>query len=196
MSILLLVGILWGLSALVRASKQAAADRKRMEAERKRQAEAARFKALQWEQAKQRQAEERRRQSEIRAEKERYAAIVWEQERQRQEQERLAKEQERQAKEQARQAEQLAKHEEQLAQLEFRMSQAEADIAAESERIASLYALMDIAAAEQAAAVPGSKTDIRAQKQIISYQSAIHAAEKRKAKAEFTKQTAQQKLSA
>ena len=112
------------------------------------------------------------------------------------EQQRIAKEQERQAKEQARQAEQLAKHEEQLAKLEFRMTQAEADIAAESERIANLYALMDIAVAEQAAAVPGSKTDIRAQKQIISYQSAIHAAEKRKAKAEFTKQTAQQKLSA
>ena len=109
---------------------------------------------------------------------------------------RITREQERQAKEQARQAEQLAKHEEQLAKLEFRMSQAEADIAAESERIANLYALMDIAAAEQAAAVPGSKTDIRAQKQIISYQSAIHAAEKRKANAEFTKQAAQQKLSA
>ena len=108
----------------------------------------------------------------------------------------LEREQQRIAKEQARQAEQLAKHEEQLAKLEFRMTQAEADIAAESERIANLYALMDIAAAEQAAAVPGSKTDIRAQKQIISYQSAIHAAEKRKAKAEFTKQTAQQKLSA
>ena len=109
---------------------------------------------------------------------------------------RITREQERQAKEQARQAEQLAKHEERIAQLEFRMTQAEADIAAETERIASLYALMDIAEAEQAAAAPGSKTDIRAQKQIISYQSAIHAAEKRKAKAEFTKQTAQQKLSA
>ena len=109
---------------------------------------------------------------------------------------RLAREQKRQAEEQARQAEQLAKHDARIAELEFRMSQAEADIEAESERIAALYALMDIAAAEQAAAPPGSKVDIRAQKQIISYQSAIHAAEKRKAKAEFTKQTAQQKLSA
>ena len=109
---------------------------------------------------------------------------------------RLAREQKRQAEEQARQAEQLAKHEARIAELEFRMSQAEADIEAETERIAALYALMDIAAAEQAAAPPGSKVDIRAQKQIISYQSAIHAAEKRKAKAEFTKQTTQQKLSA
>ena len=105
-------------------------------------------------------------------------------------------EQERQAREQARQAEQLARHEARIADLEFRMSQAESDIVAESERIAALYALMDIAAAEQAAAPPGSKVDIRAQKQIISYQSAIHAAEKRKAKAEYTKQTTQQKLSA
>lgn len=108
----------------------------------------------------------------------------------------LVKEQERQAKEQARQAEQLARHEERLAELGFRVEQAEADIAAEAEKIAALYALMDIAAAEQAAAIPGSKTDIRAQKQIISYQSSIHAAEKRKAKAEYSKKTAQQKLAA
>lgn len=188
MSILLLVGILWGLSALVRASREA---KRQREVERQR-AEQAKHSA----DMARLMAEHRQRQAEIKAEKERYKAIIWEQERQRQEQERLAKEQERQAKEQARQAEQLAKHEEQLAKLEFRMTQAEADIAAESERIANLYALMDIAAAEQAAAVPGSKTDIRAQKQIISYQSAIHAAEKRKAKAEYTKKTAQQKLSA
>ena len=80
--------------------------------------------------------------------------------------------------------------------LEFRMTQAEADIAAESERIASLYALMDIAEGGRTAALPGSKADERAQKKIISYQSAIHAAEKRKAKAERTKMTAQQKLTA
>lgn len=167
MSVLLLVGILWGLSALVRASREA---KRQREVERQR-------------------AELRQRQAEAKAETARLIDLE-------REQMRISREQERQAKEQARQAEQLAKHEEQLAKLEFRMTQAEADIAAESERIANLYALMDIAAAEQAAAVPGSKTDIRAQKQIISYQSAIHAAEKRKAKAEFTKQTAQQKLSA
>ena len=167
MSILLLVGILWGLSALVRASREV---KRQREVERQR-------------------AEWRQRQAEAKAETARLIALE-------REQMRIAREQERQAKEQTRQAEQLARHEEQIAMLEFRMTQAEADIAAESERIASLYALMDIAAAEQAAAVPGSKTDIRAQKQIISYQSAIHAAEKRKAKAEFTKQAAQRKLSA
>lgn len=163
MSILLLIGFLWGLSALIRAGIQNHRERK----------------------AVQRREEARRHNEQIR----RMLALEREQARQR-------AEQERQAREQVRQAEQLARHEARIADLEFRMSQAESDIAAESERIASLYALMDIAAAEQAAAIPGSKTDIRAQKQIISYQSAIHAAEKRKAKAEFTKQTAQQKLSA
>ena len=192
MSVLLIVGIIWGLSALARASQEAKRKREveRQRAEQaKRSAELARMTA-EW---RQRQAEAkewaRQQQTKAKAEADRLFALEREQIRQR-------KEQERQAKEQARQAEQLAIHEEQLAKLEFRMTQAEADIAAESERIANLYALMDIAAAEQAAAVPGSKTDIRAQKQIISYQSAIHAAEKRKAKAEYTKKTAQQKLSA
>ena len=167
MTLLALIGILWGLGALVRASREA-----------KRSAEAARLRE-EWK--REREARSAQLQREIGRERELM---------------RIAREQERQAKEQARQAEQLARHEEQLAKLEYRMSQAEADIAAESERIASLYALMDIAAAEQAAAVPGSKSDVKAQKQIISYQAAIRAAEKRKAKAEFTKQTAQQKLSA
>ena len=181
MSILLLIGILWGLSALVRASQET---KRKREVERQRAEQAKRSAEL-----ARMTAEWRQRQAEAKAETARLIALE-------REQMRITREQERQAKEQARQAEQLAKHEEQLAKLEFCMTQAEADIAAESERIANLYALMDIAVAEQAAAVPGSKTDIRAQKQIISYQSAIHAAEKRKAKAEFTKQTAQQKLSA
>lgn len=135
--------------------------------------------------AAQRREEARRHNEQVR----RMIALEREQARQR-------TEQERQAREQVRQAEQLARHEARIADLEFRMSQAESDIAAESERIAALYALMDIAAGQQAAAVPGSKADVKAQKQIISYQSAIHAAEKRKAKAEYSKQTAQHKLSA
>lgn len=181
MSVVLLVGLLWGASALIRAYRERMREREfeRVDREiRQRKAEAARLRE-EW----------RRREAETKAETTRLIALE-------KEQMRIAREQERQAKEQSRQAEQLARHEEQIAMLEFRMTQAEADIAAESERIASLYALMDIAQGEQAASVPGSKADIRAQKQIISYQSAIHAAEKRKAKAEFTKQAAQQKLSA
>ena len=185
MSLLVIIAAFWGLCKLLNAAQNNAK-------ERQRQRELARLKAEQARRAAEaaRLREEwRRQQAEAKAETARLIALE-------REQMRITREQVRQAKEQARQAEQLARHEEQLAKLEFRMTQAEADIAAESERIASLYALMDIAAAEQAAAVPGSKTDIRAQKQIISYQSAIHAAEKRKAKAEYTKMTAQQKLTA
>lgn len=181
MSIVILIGLVWGISALVRASREA---KRQREVDRIRREQARRAA----EQARMRQ-EWREAQARAKAETARLIELEREQQRQR-------REQKRQAEEQARQAEQLAKHEARIAELEFRMSQAEADIEAESERIAALYALMDIAAAEQAAAPPGSKVDIRAQKQIISYQSAIHAAEKRKAKAEFTKQTAQQKLSA
>ncbi len=108
----------------------------------------------------------------------------------------LEREQLRIAEEQRKQAEQIRKHDERIAALEFRMTQAEADIAAEDERIAALYALMDISAAAQDKAEPGSPADVRAQKQIISYQSAIHAAEKRKAKAEFALQSAKRNMTA
>lgn len=185
MSILLLIGFLWGLSALVRALRDASREAKRQRELERLRAEQAKRAA----EADRLRREWRQRQEEAKAETARLIVLE-------REQLRIAREQERQAKEQARQAEQLAKHEERIAQLEFRMTQAEADIAAESERIAALYALMDIAAADQAAAIPGSKADVKAQKQIISYQSAIHAAEKRKAKAEYTKTAAQQKLSA
>lgn len=100
------------------------------------------------------------------------------------------------AMEQREQAERIRKHDERIAILEFCITQAEADIAAEEERIAALYALMDISAAKQDKSEPGSTEDVRAQKQIISYQAAIHAAEKRKAKAEFALQTAKRNMTA
>ena len=178
MSLLIVIAVLWGIGKLISAAHASARERRRQAEQARSRAEAARLRE-EW----------RRQQAEAKAEQARLIAVE-------REQMRLRKEQEKQAREQARQAEQLAKHEERIAQLEFRMSQAEADIEAESERIAQLWALMDLAAAEQDKAVPGSKTDVRCQKQIISLENQIHAAEKRKARAEFTKQTAQQKLSA
>ena len=199
MSLLVIIAALWGLCKMLDAARNGAKERQRqreiarVKAEQtRRAAEAARIR----EEWRRQQDEIKRQQAEAKEQMRRQMELEREQARQRMEQARLAREQERQAQEQARQAELLAKHEARIAELEFRMSQAEADIEAESERIAALYALMDIAAAEQAAAVPGSKVDVKAQKQIISYQSAIRAAEKRKAKAEYSKQTAQQKLSA
>ena len=101
----------------------------------------------------------------------------------------LRQEQTRQRREQERQAAQLS-------ELDFRITQAEADIAAGQERIASLYALMDLAAAQQAQATPGSAEDERAQRKIISLQNQIHAAERRIAKAQHVKETAQRKRAA
>lgn len=172
--ILFAIVLLWSINECTKRHKQKKKDREiaRVKEEQHRQREADRQLRAEW----------RRQEAEAAETARRVLA--------------LEREQIQLAREQARQAEQLAKHEERIAKLEYQMTQAEADIVAESERIAALFALMDIAAAEQAAAVPGSKTDVRAQKQIISYQASIHASEKRKAKAEFTKKTAQQKLSA
>ena len=106
----------------------------------------------------------------------------------------VIREQERLAKEQERQAAQLEKHEEQLAKLEHRLAVAEGDIAHWQEQIGNLYALLDIEQAEQAGAVPGSKSDIQHQKKIITLSNQIHAAENRLAKAKFEKSFCENKL--
>ena len=92
-------------------------------------------------------------------------------------------------KEQARQAEQLS-------ELSFRIAQAEADIEAWRERVSSLYAIMDLVAAQQAQATPGSADDERAQRKIIALQDQIHTTERKIAKAEYDKETAQRKRTA
>ena len=109
---------------------------------------------------------------------------------------RLAREQITLAKEQERQAAQILKHGKRLADLEHRMEQAEADIEHWKAQLGALYALLDLAQAEQVAAAPGSKADARAQKQIITLGNQIHAAEARLNKAEHIKKTAEQELSA
>ena len=111
-----------------------------------------------------------------------------------QEQVRQRKEQERLAKEQEKQAEILRKHEEEIAKLRHKLTSAESDITHWSEQIGNLYALLDIEQANQASALPGSKTDIKAQKSIITLTNKIHAAEQRLSKAEFERDSAQRKL--
>ena len=119
----------------------------------------------------------------------RLIALEREQLRQRREQEKLYAEQ-------ARQAEVLRKHESRIADLEDRMAQAESDIAHWGETVASLYALLDIELAEQAGAMPGSKTDIKCQKRVITLRNQIHAAETRVNKAKSVKRNAERELSA
>ena len=76
------------------------------------------------------------------------------------------------------------------------MEQAESDIAHWKAQLGALYALLDLAQAEQAAAVPGSKADARAQKQIITLGNQIHSAEAKLSKAQHIKKTAERELSA
>ena len=111
-------------------------------------------------------------------------------------QEQIIREQIRQARELERHEAQLAAHEKRIADLEYRMTQAEADIEHWRGTVGALYALLDLAQSEQAAAVPGSKADARAQKQIISLNNQIHAAESKLSKAKHIKKTAERELSA
>ena len=107
MTLLVLIGIVWGVSALVRASREA---KRQREVDRIRREQARRAA----EQARMRQ-EWREAQARAKAETARLIE--------------LEREQERQAREQARQAEQLAKHEERIARLEQQVTLAEREIA-------------------------------------------------------------------
>ena len=113
-----------------------------------------------------------------------------------QEKERMAKRMLAIEKEQERQAAVLAKHEEQLARLEFRMGQAESDIKHWKEQLCTLYNLLDIEEAEQAALVPGSKAHTQREKNIMALRGKIHTAESRLSKAKFEHKMCKDKLSA
>ena len=169
--IICFVVFVWFISAIVRS-----ADRKRTEAQRRR-----------------REAEEEKQRRELRQQlrQQREDSREWARQ-----QGEIQREQMRLAKEQQRQAEQLAKHEERISRLEFDMMQAKADIETERERINGLYALLDIAEANQLKAVPGSKADEAAQRKINTLTNQITAAEKRMRKAEYTKAAAEKKLAA
>lgn len=106
----------------------------------------------------------------------------------------LATAQTRQEKEQQKQAAQLAKHERRIADLEYRMEQAETDILHWSETVNSLYAILDVELSTQAGAMPGSDTDVRCQKRIITLNNQIHAAEARVNRAKHIKQMASMEL--
>lgn len=89
---------------------------------------------------------------------------------------------------------QLAKHEEEIAKLKFKMDKAEADIEHWNETVNCLYALLDYELLEQSGCVPGSSSDIKHQKQIITLNGKIHAAEQKIAKARFDRGQAEAKM--
>lgn len=176
MSVIIIVGIIWGICKLISAASAASK-------ERARQAEMARVRA----------AQERQRAEQARMREEWKAAQAAERERVRQmvelekEQARQAKEQERIAKEQERQAAQLAKHEEQIAKLEMRMATAESELAFNREQRDRLFKLLDIEERERDAAIEGSATWQKHHRKVISLENQIHTVQKRIDKAHMDK---------
>ena len=185
MSLLIIIGIIWGVCKLISAASAASKERARQaQLERIRREQ----ERVRLEQARQREAWK--------------AAQAAERERVRQmvalerEQARQAKEQERIAKEQERQAAQLAKHEEQLAKLEQRLSVAESEIAFNREQRDRLFLLLDIEERERAACVEGSATWQKHQKKVISLENQIHTVQKRIDKAQADKAFCEKQMSA
>ena len=185
MSLLIIIGIIWGICKLISAASAASK-------ERARQAELARVRA----------AQDRQRAEQQRIREEWKAAQAAERERVRQmvalerEQARQAKEQERLAKEQERQAAQLEKHEEQLMKLNMRLSVAEGEIAFNREQRERLWKLLEIEQLERDSAIPNSKTWQKHQRKVISLENQIHTVQKRIDKAHMDKAYCESKLSA
>ena len=88
------------------------------------------------------------------------------------------------------------RQQEQIDKLQFQIEQLTADIENDRIRAGRLYALLDIAEANQAAAVPGSKADEAAQRKILTLENQIAAAERRIRAAQYKKQTAERQLAA
>ena len=183
MSVIIIVGIIWGICKLISAASAASKERARQAQLERIRREQERVKL---EQARQREAWK----SAQAAERERVRQMVALE----REQARQAKEQERIAKEQERQAAQLAKHEEQLMKLNMRLSVAESEIAFNREQRERLFQLLDIEERERAACIEGSSTWQKHHKKVISLENQIHTVQKRIDKAQMDKTYCKSKL--
>ena len=97
-------------------------------------------------------------------------------------------------KEQARQAKELEKLNDTLRKQSFALERANQDIKDLNDRVNSLYGLLDLELLEQAGTIPGSKTDIKCQKKIITLTQQIRATESSLAKAKYTTAEAERTL--
>lgn len=165
MTLILIIAIFWGASALIRASKEA---KRKRELEKQRREAAARSAEL-----ARMAAEWKQRQAEAKIEAARLAAVE--------------REQMRLEKEQEKQAEVLRKHEERLMKLEQRMATAESEIAFNREQRERLFSLLDIEEMERDASIPGGKEWQKHQKKVISLENQIHTVQKRIDKAQMDK---------
>lgn len=78
----------------------------------------------------------------------------------------------------------------------LKLRQAEADIRHWNDTANKLYALLDVELLEQSGALPGSKTDLKCQKKIITLNNQIHDAEARLSKAKYNKAMAMKEIAA
>lgn len=108
----------------------------------------------------------------------------------------LAREQRLQAAEQEKQRVILAKHEKRISELEFKMDKAIKDEEHWKEQVGNLYALLDMAQNELQQAIIGGKNQMKYQKQIITLNNQIHAAEARYDKAKQDKTMLKRELEA
>lgn len=108
----------------------------------------------------------------------------------------LAREQRLQAAEQEKQRVLLAKHEKRISELEFKMDKAIKDEEHWKEQVGNLYALLDMAQNELQQAIIGGKNQMKYQKQIITLNNQIHAAEARYDKAKQDKTMLERELEA
>ena len=195
--LILLAGILFCLIHIIQGLKDRQEQRQRVEAEKQREADAARLRE-EW----------RREQAQYKAnllriqtlEKEQALArkqresMLKEQDRQRREQERVRREQERQAKEQERQAATLARHEEQLMKLDHRLASAESEIAFNREQIERLFKLQEMELTERDACTYGSSEWQKHERKVITLEGQIHTLQKRIDKAKADKRFCESKL--
>ena len=188
--IILLAGILFCIYRIFQGLKDREEQRRIIEAEKQREADAARLRE-EW----------RREQAQYKANLLRIQTLEKEQaiaRKQREallkEQEKQRKEQERQAKEQERQAATLARHEEQLMKLDHRLASAESEIAFNREQIERLFKLQEMELTERDACTYGSSEWQKHERKVITLEGQIHTLQKRIDKAKADKRFCESKL--
>ena len=188
--IILLAGILFCLYHIIQGLKDREEQRRIIEAEKQREADAARLRE-EW----------RREQAQYKANLLRIQTLEKEQaiaRKQREallkEQEKQRREQERQKKEQERQAAVLERHEEQLMKLDHRLASAESEIAYNRELIERLFKVQAMEIEERDACTYGSSEWQKHERKVITLEGQIHTLQKRIDKAKADKRFCESKL--
>ena len=182
MTLILIIFCLWLASAIIRAMRDNARERRRVEEAQRRAAEIERMRS-EW-------REEQRRNAERTA-----AMIALERE-----QMRLAREQEKERKEREAADAKLAKEQEKLSKrveaLECKVRQLDRNIKAQKETLADYYAQLDSLLLEQSGMIPGSKSFNSKQNQIVTKSNQIRKAECKLADMKDAKENAERELAA